>query len=587
MQTNRMQALADLAGKSPLEITNALKDFELYDAKSSQKIIDEVYEEFKTKQNVVDNVLKPVMLNIIDGALAMTSAGKKARKKGLTASRILMECENFTYDDDQDIKHDKFAFYQNEQQAVQDGHQQFINATPDRQKYDRNKLADQTKMDAYKKSKVKMGKKLIDDEYTGEKNSIHVRQSNPDKRRKYNVISYQAETDHIVPLERVFNKYQGNYGLSTSDLRELANADSNLAVTGRKINNPKRADSNSEFIRKQEENGKQVDEKTKQIMIEKEKSANKQMDSSANKMIMNNITGKGSKEQQKVILTTAGSAAIDPAKDMAIGNAILFVLKPLYYELKDAIKNGFNIGVDFVESLKIRFTRVKNYVVDNFLKQITSNLWDFIKNFISIFLESLINLFVGIFKKALKLIKECFKLFVESTKVLFGKNSKNMTPAQKGDAIVKIVGSSVIAIAGLALESFIDNYVPEPFSNVISIILTGVSSVLFMYLVDRADIFGVKVEQRRDRILEIFNERIADIEETKNSYNVVAIETLREQRNQFAQIESEIQRGLDSDNIDTINAGLYKIADFFKVDLPYKNTDEFVKYFDSSDVIEI
>lgn len=587
MQANREQGLADLAGKSPLEITAALKDFELYDAKSSQKIIDEVYEEFKTKQNVVDNVLKPVMLNLIDGALAMTSAGKKARKQGLTASRILTECENFKYEDNQDINHDKFAFYQNEQQAVKAGFKQFESATPSRQEYNRKDYEDKKKMDAYKNSKVKFGKKTVYDEYTGEKNTIHIKQKDPDKRRKHNVISYQAETDHIVPLKQVCDKYKANYGLSPEDLKNLANADANLAVTGRKINNPKRADSNSEFIRKQEESGKPLDENTKRIMLEKENSANKQMDSSANKIIMNNIAGKGSKEQQKVILTTAGSAAIDSAKDMALGNAILFVLKPLYYELKDMIKNGFNIGVDFVESLKIRFTRVKNYVINNFLKQIASNLWGFIKNFMTIFLESLINLFVGIFKKALKVIKECFKLFVESAKVLFGKDSKNMTPAQKGDAIIKIVGTSVIAIAGLALETFISNYVPEPFSNIISIILTGISSVLFMYLVDRVDIFGVKVEQRHSRILEIFNERIADIEDAKSSYNVVAIETLRQQRTQFAQIEDKIQQGLISNNIDSINLGLYKLADFFKVDLPYKNTDEFVEYFDSSDAIEI
>lgn len=588
MQANREQALADLAGKSPLEITDSLMKFELYDAKSSKKIIEEVYEEFKTKDNVVQNVLKPVMLSVVDGFLAMTSAGKSARKKGLTANRILSECENFRYNEDYEINHDKVAFYQNEFQSVQDLKKDFINSDPNRQKYNRANFEDKKKMDAYKNSKVKMGRKTIDDEYTGEKSSIHVKQKDPDKRRKHNIISYQAETDHVVPLKQIFEKYQDNYGLSTEDIKNLANAESNLAVTGRKINNPKRADSNSTFIKNLEENGTPVDEKTKQTMLKLEKQAEKQMDKSANSMVFNNIVGKGNREQQKIIFGHSSTAALDQSKEMAMGNVILFILKPVYFELKDSIKHGFNVGADFVESIKIRFTRIKNYVLKNLKKLVENNLVDFIKNFVSVFVEGLISLFVGIFKHALKLVKECFKIFVESAKVLFGENSKKMSPAQKGDAIIKIIGGSVIAIAGIGVETLLNSIgIGEPFSNVLSIMLSGISSVLFMYLIDKVDVFNVKIEQRRNRILEIFNERIADIQEAKDSYNVVAIETLRQQRSQFSQIESEIYAGIESDNIDSINSGLYKVAEFFKVDLHYKNTKEFVNYFDSEDVIEI
>ena len=36
--------------------------------------------------------------------------------------------------------------------------------------------------------------------------------------------------------------------------------------------------------------------------------------------------------------------------------------------------------------------------------------------------------------------------------ILFGKESKQMTKAQKGDAIVKILGGSVVSLCGIGIE---------------------------------------------------------------------------------------------------------------------------------------
>ena len=42
---------------------------------------------------------------------------------------------------------------------------------------------------------------------------------------------------------------------------------------------------------------------------------------------------------------------------------------------------------------------------------------------------------------------------------------------------------------------------------------------------------------------------------------------------------------MESNDIDSINTGLYKLADFMKVDLPYSNTKEFCDYMDSEEVL--
>ena len=68
---------------------------------------------------------------------------------------------------------------------------------------------------------------------------------------------------------------------------------------------------------------------------------------------------------------------------------------------------------------------------------------------------------------------------------------------------------------------------------------------------------------------------------------MVAIEALKNQREEFEIINNEINNGLDSDNIGLINKCLYKMAEFMNVDLEYSNTDEFCDYMDSNSVLSL
>ena len=98
---------------------------------------------------------------------------------------------------------------------------------------------------------------------------------------------------------------------------------------------------------------------------------------------------------------------------------------------------------------------------------------------------------------------------------------------------------------------------------------------MFMYLLDKVDIFSVKAEKRRDRIIEIFDERIKEIEEATDACNIVALETLRKQREEFEDISSRIDQGL------------YEMAKYMNVDLEYSDTEEFCDYMDSNTVISL
>ena len=94
MDKNKLQELEDsIRNASPLELASKLQEAELYDKKETRTVVDEVYQEFEKSGNLVDEVVVPVFLSIADGLLESTSATRKLRKKGLTASRIISQCQ--------------------------------------------------------------------------------------------------------------------------------------------------------------------------------------------------------------------------------------------------------------------------------------------------------------------------------------------------------------------------------------------------------------------------------------------------------------------------------------------------------------
>jgi hypothetical protein len=266
----------------------------------------------------------------------------------------------------------------------------------------------------------------------------------------------------------------------------------------------------------------------------------------------------------------------------------MYLIKPLYYEISDIIRNGLQEGVgadSAVSAFKIRFGRVQKYIFDNAISFLGENLLEFLKGFISSLVEGIINLFVGIFKQIFKLVKEGVRIFVQAGKVLFGKESDQMSSSEKGDAIIKILGGSVIAICGIGIEALLNKIgIGEPWSVVLSTMLSGIASAIFMLILDKVDLFSVKSEKRYKRIEEIFEERIKDIHEATNTFDTAAIEVMREQKLRFSTIKNTISAGINSNDIDIINSGLFSLAAFLKTDLPYCNLDDFVEKFDDLEI---
>ena len=591
---------------SPLELPRVLEEAELYDKKQTKEVVDEVYEEFNKGGNLIDSVLVPVSISIVDGFLECSRATRKLRKKGLTASRIVQECQSFSYDNPgaMHVIPNGYVEYKNIRESTKQGFDEY--AKNERPAYSRELYEDKKALDTYKEEAFKNNGGTINavDEYTGEKN-IYKERAHPDARRNIQEYkhSHQANVDHIVPLKQVYERFKGNYALSDEDIKNIANKDYNFALTAAYINNGTGAagkgnkgdKTNKDFVKEQnrlEQEGKAnlgLSEETKANMIRKDKKeATPEIEKNANAAIGKNIMGTGTGDT-KMIWEKTSANALNQSKDYLVGNVILFAIKPLYYELSDIFKNGMKEGVGAEttrQALVIRFGRIKDFVVSNAVYFIGDNVWGFVKGFVSSLVEGFISLFVGVFKQILKLIKEGIRIFTQAGKVLFGKEAKQMSPAQKGDAIIKIIGSSVIAICGIGLEALMNKIgIEEPWSIILSTTISGVASALFLYLMDQLDLFSVKAEKRYARIEEIFDTRINDIRSARDAFNEAALETMRAQRVRFDTIIGEINVAIEGDNINGINEGLYKMAELMDVNLPFSNTKEFVEYMDTNKTI--
>ncbi len=102
-----------------------------------------------------------------------------------------------------------------------------------------------------------------------------------------------AESDHIKPLEQVFNDTKDNVWNTTDDIKNAANSYDNIRVASRKFNNPKRSRTNKEYIDDEEylrSKGVEVTKEGRQKALRDgelaEQSINRQLKSSALKNVV-------------------------------------------------------------------------------------------------------------------------------------------------------------------------------------------------------------------------------------------------------------------------------------------------------------
>lgn len=556
-----------LEGSSPLQVSKTLIDMELHDQQSSLEVLNSIYEEFENKDNVIDELVSPLGISLLDSII--THKDLKLNKTGLTASRVWKDIKEFKYEDTTtaDIptlssKHQLEALRQTE--ANKRGN---VQAHKLKKHKENNTNADGS----------------ITSEIDGRKLQRNAKEVSPHK---------DVNTDHLESAHAYHEKFGNNVFLTKNDMKDIVNHDANLASLSTSQNTSKGAGTFSQIkykktvLEKKKSTGEITTSEQKDLdgindkfpkgSLEKgiklEKKATEANFKKSQEAALNTV-----KNNKTAVLEKSGLQAGEQTGYQAIGHAVILFIKPLFYELNDAIKFGFDKGVgenSILEGLKFRLNRITQYVKAKVLPTLIQGAKDFFNNFFKVLIEGILGLVTGLFKSLMKIISEGFAALVGAIKIL-NAPSKEMSAAQKADAILKLFASTVVTFVVFHFESTIMSAMPNNFIKDIALaLLSGVASTIVVWGLDKLDLFSVKDEIRTKRVSEVFDMRIQQIKENTDAFETASIEKLAQDRLKFRSITENMEKAID--NKSNVNSSVYDMADLMKIDLKIKSTNDFM-----------
>lgn len=580
-----------LRGCSPLQASKVLIEAELFEKKGSLQVLDEIYDSFDSKESLIDELVTPIGLNLLDGILSHKKL--KLNRTGLTASRLWSEIKGFDYSAS---KINASALSAKQQ----------LEAIREPRPYDEAVRREMTKRKNLEANKDKhfggkpTAESSIEMDENGKKKELY--------RLKKDAISAgkkssASDSDHLLPVKQISDQFANNSFLTNDDISVITDADYNLIEISNELNRMKGAGSFQDLYDKKKallnkkNSGAKLSSKEKKALkklesisdqtlkngIEKEKESSNKTREEAQKSAIENI-----KNNKKAIIKKAGKQATEQTSYELLGTAIIEAIKPIFYELMDSFENGFEIGVkasSLGEAIKIRFSRIMSYLREAILPTLKGAVNGFFNNISKVLIEGIIGLVEGLFKSVMRIISEGFSAMISALKVL---SSKDMSAEQKGDAIVKILASTVTTFVTFYFSEYIISAIPKNLDfleDIFLAIMSGVASTLVVYLIDKVDIFSIKHEKRSKLVEEIFQHRIATIKKNTDVFSAVSIQELATQKLAFRKLYADLQAGIDND-VD-VTRKVNSIADFMKIEVDIRDSETFLEVLKREKVLVI
>jgi hypothetical protein len=547
--------LDELNDTSPLHMSKKLIEYELYDQQDSIEVLNMVYEEFESKDNVVDSLVNPMLLSLADGLIKHPKLNGTFRKTNITPSRLVNEVNAFTYEQHTQKEIDDDVFLTQAEKSHYGSFQrsEFYD-TKDRSITESEKgiIRDETITYVDRNGEIKSkSTATVQDDITG----VQLDLTREGARQKGTLA---ADMDHVNPINSIRNKYKNNPYLYRDDLETIVGLSDNESYVNSALNISKGDMTWSEYIEKYPD----------KLTPEQQKNALE-------------LEAKATEAQNK-------EATIAMAKNIGLkglGDIIILLIKPIWFEIKDMFKNGVLHGFDTddkIEAFLLRLKRAGKFINDNVLKTLGDSLKDILSNFIPMLISSIAGIFIGIFKKIIQIISDGFMAIKEAFKIMMKPNSE-VSPAQKADAITKIIASAIVPILIFSFEETLSK-IPL-IGDVASIILSGLATTLVVWILDQIDLFSVKDEKRMMRVKEIFELRIEAIKKNTDIFEKASLEALAKQKLQFRKIADDMTHAI-ANNL-PVNDAIYQVADFMKIDLKVKSTDDFLELLKTNEKIVI
>ena len=560
----------DLNNTSPLRMSKKLIEYELFDQQSSIEIMDKIYEEFTSKSNIIDGLVNPMLLGIADGLIKHPKLNGTFRKTNMTPTRLAKEVNNFSYgndiekdiDDDVPLTQAEKSYYNNEKTGVNSEGKKYNKQYHRNKKYDiksrgqtekdKGIVKDETITYADNKGNIKTkNTTTIKDDITGEDLDLTKEGA---KQKGIN----SADMDHVNPINNIRQKYKNNPYLYRDDLAKLIGMEENESYINSSLNQSKGDMSWSEYIEKYPN---ALSPEEQKIALELESKATKAQNKKATKLMAKNIGLKG------------------------LGDIIILLLKPIWFEIKDMFTNGILHGFgtnDKIKAFILRSKRVKNYIKNNILNTLGDGLKDIMNNFVGVLISSIVDMFTGIFKKIIQIITDGFMAIKEAFKIMM-KPESEVSSAQKADAITKIIASAVVPILIFSFEESLSK-IPV-IGDVATIIVSGLATTLVVWLLDEIDLFSVKDEKRLARVKEVFQLRIENIKNNTDIFEQTSLEILAKQKLQFRKVMDNMNHAIDN-NLN-VNDSVYQVANFMQIDLKIQDTEDFLYLLNTNKTIAI
>lgn len=582
---------------SDADLTKAICQYELYEKKSYKEILESIDEELLEENGALKTFVMPAFSNIIVeiGKSFNINAINKLTASGITMERIICEFNDFSYDNTVEayrIEEAKDIIRDNNRIKEIEG------------QYDRSKYLRQSRLMAYSNKKFD-GKKTIKSEVG---NNIVYQKKEDLKKRAFNKNSeHMSNVDHVVPLKEMFYQLETNPVLNEKDYKDICNIEDNLMIIDSSMNSQKKELTNSEYV---EKFGDKLSDETKESLLAAERLAYSKMAEKQNEIVLNKLMGKptnvqkdskhyektlkNAKIEQKEVMINISKVtakdAVERTKEDLIGDAIILMSKAAYFEIKDSIVNGIDSNTNEVTKIAAFGYRMKRaciYVINKFKEAFKTSVLDIIKNIAKAFLKVVVDMFAGIVKSIGRIVVNGIGAIFKAIKILLAP-SLEMSYAEKADAIVKIIGGMASVFIGEIIQRTLSSIgIPDFINKVFKVITSGLSVALIGYALDKIDLFSAKKEVRLQRIEELFDMRIKEINNNVTNFINITNSIMDRQIKILNDIKYDFIKGIINKDIKSIEQSVEKFRGFSGVNLNYSSEEEFKDFLFDGCIAEI
>lgn len=446
--------------------------------------------------------------------------------------------------------------------------------------YNRNDYASPGYMNQRRKNDFK-NKKQIDDGYRDVKDL-------PKDGRTHLEHVVSAKENHENTAFRIL--------FDADEMSEIINDKNNTIYTDSSLNQSKGESSLSNWLNQQKKG--QDKKNAERFGVNRKKSRAK--DKKARKFINEKIARRKIEHYAKSMTTDSLSQGGKMAVRQALGVVFTELTMTIWDELpiirekcnsKYSVDNFFDCVVDIIKKGFKRVEQKLNAIVDAFKN-------GFVSGFFNSIVVTIINMFLTTSKNLIKIIRQAMTSITEAVRILFF-DKENRSVGERLTVAVKILLTSAATVIGVILEQTLNETltasglsaipvigpsVVDSISVFSGILLTGILSVTFLYVLDNSEVIK-KIIKFIDYI---FTDGIAKVGEKMDAANSLLDDYIAKLCEiDVSKLKDDINK-LHSLNLVLLTGDLsqlYEYCESSNIDLQFKNSEEFRDFMNDDDSV--